>query len=302
MKQLVAIVTVALLAACGGPAPSASVQESLGGAESPSSVSSASPSASPPAMSARPPDSAFEPGWHGRVVADAVRFRAGPGTGAPGVEIPVADAPAQPVFLGTETPNQQVYVLDGPEETDGMSWYLVAPTDGDHFVWPQITGWMAAGDGTDTWLVEEEAPCPTGEPELADITYAAASWAVRLGCFGDRELTLQGWFPSVPAEMAPVGCTLEPRFLLCSPEGIMPVERDFFDPANVDRIDFALDPAAGLSMPEGDQWIALTGRFNHPAAAECAIDVEAPVPPAYDLNVLMCRTEFVAHKVAVLGP
>lgn len=292
-----------VLAACGSQSPPPSLGSATGSAAasfSPLASGSASPaqSASPAGHDGMPATS----GWHGRVLADEVRLRTAPGLAADGVVVYVPDAPPYPVLVGKTTRNQQVYVLDGPVEADGLSWYLVAPTDGDHFVAPQFSGWMAAGDGVDAWLVEDELPCPGGDVELADITYTAASWAVRIDCFAGRRLTLRGWFPSLPADwMSPEGCGLEPVFLRCGPGAIMPVEMDLLDPRNVNRLDFALDPASGLSMPGGDQWIMLTGRFDHPAAAACTLEVESPIKDAYDLNVLSCRLIFVADEVVTLG-
>ena len=240
-------------------------------------------------------------GWHGRVVADAVRLREAPGLAAPGVVVPVPDAPPYPVLVGTSTPTQHVYVLDGPVEADGVSWYLVAPSDGDHFVAPQFTGWMAAGDEVDAWLVEDAVPCPGGDVELADLTLTAVNWAVRIDCYAGRRLTLQGWFPSLPAQISPEGCGLEPVWLRCGFGALMPVEMDIFDPGNANRVDFAIDPASGLSMPAGDQWIMVTGSFDHPAAEACTFEVDSPIKTAYDLNVLSCRLIFVADRVVTLG-
>ncbi len=239
----------------------------------------------------------------GRVTADAVKLRTGPGLDAPQVLEHVADGSPVPVFVGRTNGREQVYVIDGPRQADGLDWYQVGVmnTGQERSVGPLYVGWAASGDGTDPWLVPEDLCPPAGPVELADMTYARwdSTWAIHLGCFRDQVLTLRGWFPILPPGSGfeipydvDGSCFAEPAFLQCGPynKDIRTSEMGFFDERNTDRLNFTVDPATGLELPERGQWIEITGSFDHPASQQCGPEAG---------GILHCRAVFVATAVSV---
>jgi hypothetical protein len=232
------------------------------------------------------------------VVADTLKVRVAPGLNADRTLIGVADAPPMEATIGTTTGWDDVFILDGPASADGYTWFLVG-TD-DAAFGPDIVGWVAAGDASDAWLVPTER-CPDPPLELADLMYSAATWAVKLGCAGGQELTLQGWYPELPADVETSGpCTDEPAWLVCGygHHDIRTTEQPFYSGTeSANRLIFKVDPTSGLVMPERGQWIEVTGRFDHPAAASCAGGQGGGTegPP------LWCRLEFVVEEARALG-
>jgi hypothetical protein len=237
-----------------------------------------------------------------RVTVDALNVRTGTGLDAPQLVLPQVDAPPVDAVVGLTSGREHVFLIEGPIQADGFAWYQVGVmnTQYEQATGPLFVGWVASGDGTDPWLVPED-PCPTGPVELADLTYAGleTTWAIYVGCFGDRVLTLRGWFPLLPPDFQmpydPDGSCFagEPAFLLCGPYNwdIRTSEMSFYDPRNTDRLDFTVDPAAGVVLPERGQWIEITGAFDHPAAQHCG-------PEA--IGILNCRAVFVASAVRAL--
>lgn len=238
----------------------------------------------------------------GRVTVDELRLRMGPGLDAPPVLEHLADAPfPNEVLVGLNSRREHVYLVDGPRQADGLAWYQVGVmnTEYEQAAGPLFVGWMASGDGTDQWLVPEDL-CPAPGPVvLADLTYAQldSAWAIHLGCFRDQVLTLRGWFPILPAEFeipydTDGSCFAEPAFLQCGPwnKDIRTIEMSFFETGNRERLNFTVDPAAGVELPPRGQWIEITGAFDHPAAQECGSDAG---------GILVCRAVFVATDVSV---
>lgn len=297
------LVVAALVVACAPP-------ETGGGSRSPEP--SPSPSTIPESPSTPPSAAAGRPcsgdelrvDCFARATADVLKLRTGPSIDAPQVVEHLADAPApSEVLIGRTNGREQVYIADGPVEADGFTWYQVGVMNTEHeqSVGPLFVGWVASGDGTDAWLVPED-PCPAPGPvELADLTYAALEtpWAIHIGCFGDRVLTLRGWFPILPPEFeipydVDGSCEAgEPAFLLCADfnKDIRTAEVGFYDPRNTERLNFSVDPASGAELPQRGQWIQITGAFDHPAAQQCGPDAGA---------ILVCRGVFVATDVRVV--
>jgi hypothetical protein len=303
------VVVAALVAACATP-------EANGDSGSP--VSEPSPSASvaepSPSASANVPESPSATAAAGRcsgnvllvdcfarVTVDALNVRTGPGLDAPQRLLGQADGPPIAAVIGRASGRVHVYLVEGPAQADGLAWYQVGAmnTENDQSSAPLFVGWVASGEGTDLWLVPED-PCPSAEPvELADLTYARldTAWAIHLGCFSDQVLTLRGWFPVLPPEFeipydTDGSCFAEPAFLLCSPynKDIRTSEMTFFDPRSRERLNFTVDPAAGVRLPARGQWIEITGAFDHPASQQCGPDAG---------GILVCRTVFVATEVSV---
>lgn len=297
------VVVVALAAACvqsesGSPmAESPSASELSPGAESiPESPSATS---SPTAESCA--GNALVVDCFARITADVLKLRTGPGLDAPQVREGVADGSPIEVFVGRTNGREQVYIADGPVQADGLAWYQVGVMNTEHeqSSGPLYGGWVASGDETDPWLVPEDLCPPAGPVELADLTYAQidSTWAIHLGCFRDQVLTLRGWFPVLPPEFeipydTDGSCFAEPAFLMCGPynKDIRTIEMTFYDPRNTERLNFTVDPAAGVELPPRGQWITITGAFNHPAAQECGADA---------VGTLECRAVFVATDISV---
>lgn len=125
LRLLVAATTAAVLGSCGGAV--VDTQESRSATASASAFASAA--AGGPGVSPEPAGLVI--GTEVRVIADEVRLRASAGTDGTITGSLVRDATAR--------------VTDGPIEADGYTWYEVDGPDG--------LGWLAAGDGTDPWIV-----------------------------------------------------------------------------------------------------------------------------------------------------
>jgi hypothetical protein len=65
----------------------------------------------------------------------------------------------------------------------------------------------------------------------------------------------------------------------------------FSDPRNRERLNFTVDPASDLELPERGQWIEIIGSFDHLAAQECGPDAASN---------LSCRAVFVATEIRSL--
>ncbi|MGH2483625.1 MAG: hypothetical protein ACRDE9_04115 [Candidatus Limnocylindria bacterium] len=221
----------------------------------------------------------------------------------------VADGPPYPAAVGHATPWEDVYVLDGPVEADGFKWYLMG-TDrssdsrvGD--MYPAVFGWIAAGETSDPWLLPVSR-CPAPPFELTDVTYLASTWGTRLGCFGGP-LTLRGWFSELPADVETSGdCAREPAWLICGYGyyELSPTETAYYGGSGAHRLEFKVDPALGLEMPERGQWIEIVGQFDYPAAQMCADDDVGStlhIPAQSRARGLACRLEFVVVSARALG-
>jgi hypothetical protein len=275
------------------PVPSASANLSVNPSASPSS--SAMPSSTAPPS----PTGGGElvvPSFVS-VTAERLQVRQEPGlTGEPLMDhMSCIDNPdpncARPVLIGTESGLVDLYLLDGPVEADGYVWYLASTDE------PGVLGWVASGDENDAWLVAAPRSCPSQPLELADVIIPAISRVELLHCFGRQRLTFRGWFPDLGSGFeipydTDGSCFAEPAFLMCGPwnKDIRPIEMSFFDPRNTQRLNFTVDPAAGIELPERMQWIEITGAFDHPASQQCG-----PEPG----GILNCRVVFVATEISV---
>lgn len=237
-----------------------------------------------------------------RVTADSVRVRTEAGLDAPQLVLPPEpDGLPVEARVGLTRGYEHVFIVDGPVQADGLAWYQVAVmnTEFEQSVAPLFVGWVASGDGTDAWLVPED-PCPPAEPvELADLTYGQfdSGWAIYIGCFRDQVFTLRGWFPLLHPDFESQydvdgSCFAEPAFLVCGPSNkdIRVIEMAYADPRNTERLNFTVEPGAGVELPARGQWIEITGAFDHPASQECGPDAG---------GILVCRAVFVAAEVSV---
>jgi len=179
--------------------------------------------------------------------------------------------------LGTERGFRWVYLIEGPVVADSYEWYLAATemdTAERASTFPDAIGWVAAGDMDDRWLVPDPRPCPSQPIELADVTNLALTKLEMLHCLAGQQLTLRGWYtPITPGEEDPAtsleDCRDRSPWLLCRSiyDILRPIEAPWV--GNADYLDFVIDPASGVVMPERGQWITVTGSFDRPESDSC---------------------------------
>jgi hypothetical protein len=186
-----------------------------------------------------------------------------------------------------------VYIIDGPVRADGYDWLLVAELG----VWtePTVQGWVApASREGEPWVLPAEPACPT---EVSVDVLADVPPPLRLYCFGDQEVVLEGALgfcghgdPVItePEWLANQACIFDalgrPMNSLEWPGLLVHVPPDSDVPSWV-----------GTPMP-----LRIPGRFDHPAAQTCRFvdgaeltmpDLESAL--AGPLLRFQCRTGFV---------
>jgi hypothetical protein len=215
--------------------------------------------------------------------------------------------------IGILTLGTIAYVLAGPTEMDGLPWYRITgmglpyasgcPTTPPEapIVCPAFHGWVAgANEAGDPWIGPAVLDtCP--DPDLAAISQTGYTW--RLFCWADEPITIEAWWPEIPDDAGLGGvCPESDRpsgFLYCQNvnyNGLAASPDEGF----VHRLKVSIDPTSGLVMPDRGQWIRVTGRFDHPAAAACADLAHAEWQDSYGA-VFMCRIEFVPTSIEPLG-
>lgn len=288
MRLRITTVLAFSLAGCVSPVPSAaptpfaSPGASVGPSAPPASAEP-SPSKTPAASAETPSRVTLHVGDFVRVVVSELNVRVKPSTSAPRVNEPRGLPPLQ-FGPGTDDGVDDLFILDGPVRADGYQWWLVFATE---YYWterngkvvtrplpfPQNSGWVAAGNSKQDWLVPIDDPCPGGQVDIAQLTTRVASWAVRLGCFPGQTLTLRAWFDN--ADVLPA---------------VFPERRSWESARNWDRLDFRTYPES-LELPAPEQWVELVGQFDHPSSQSCAA-----------AELLNCRTMFTITAIRGLGP
>lgn len=229
-----------------------------------------------------------------RTVVDRLRLREDPGLAG--------------ASLGTLAEGEVGLVLAGPESADGYDWYLlsalglpqasgcITPIDTDPLTCPVWVGWTAAqGLDGEPWLVPGTIDCPSWpSPVLTeDFLFGVPRYGY-LACFGDEVRSVVGFYPEIPpdaglggacafetGDLGWIGCNLGYEHIVVDEAGL------FLGPGLV----LSIDPASGVQMPARGQWIEVTGRYDHPAAAGCTW---GEIPEA---SVLECRAQFVVESV-----
>jgi hypothetical protein len=141
---LAAVLALAL-SACSAPSPSPATAPPTGDPSDAAPGSGAPASAPGASHTAEPadPGDALAAGTEVLVIADEIRLRAEPGT--------------ESELLGTVGWGTAATVRSGPVDRDAFAWYEIE-TDGQ-------TGWAAAGDDEDPWIVPV-GPAPGAEAVL----------------------------------------------------------------------------------------------------------------------------------------
>jgi hypothetical protein len=191
-----------------------------------------------------------------------------------------------------------VFVVDGPVEASGYTWYEVAPI-GDPDVTVELPfGWVAAADKDGTpWLAKATPACP------ARPTTVKALWTLDsvlgLACFGETPITIRARLAQPEATCGiDIGWSIEPDWLgsTCPQPRVLVESTTEVGLSIYSTIDPALDTSAFEPGVDPEDWVAvrLTGRFDHPAATTChGVSSSAPVPYGKDQIVLGCRATFV---------
>jgi hypothetical protein len=209
--------------------------------------------------------------------------------------------------LGSVAVGQQAFVIGGPREADGYSWYRLSglgvpqnsgctgeePTD--PFGCPIWMGWAAAADLDGTaWLAPSRIDCPTS-PLGPDDFDTDITRIRQLACHGNTPLTVQGYWPippngsdgicPVPDDLQWIGCNEDLTHLTASE-----------DAGFLEGPIFMLVAPPDVTMPEPGQWLEVTGHYDDPIAEECLWGDD---PGA---SILNCRTQFVVDTARPVAP
>jgi hypothetical protein len=208
-------------------------------------------------------------------------------------------------------------VIEGPVEADGYRWHrlsasglppssgCITPLPTDPLTCPIWYGWAAAGapsDGTE-WFEPIEVDCP--DPAEDPTAFLQLPRRVPLGCYGSSPISFTAWYPAPPeggGQAEPCGADPAIAWLYCVEAAGADVWTSPDEAQAFHRLHF--DPASGVVLPAADQWLRVTGAFDHPDAPLCAeAEAAAGDDPDPDLAVLECRVRFVVHGVAATsGP
>ena len=189
-------------------------------------------------------------------------------------------------------PRDAIVELPGPpfqRSVDGIDWRSIRYASGPGGT--SQSGWAAARDGEDAFLVSEPIDCPTERPD-AETLVAMSDWA-HVTCFGALELVVEG---SVITGFGGTTVGVYRPGWLASPfafSGAIQAKGLPFFYILRDRP--ATDPVEG-------QMLRIAGHYDDPAAATCAIAYgEPPVPEPESLAVAYCRGKFVATAIEQIG-
>jgi hypothetical protein len=296
---LLAAVAVALLAMIlmgGALAPSAGVDASStpsahetvsSGGPTPEPSSSVMPTATPE------PPAPLQPDTVAYVTVNDLILRDAPSSGG--------------MSLGHLLQGGGVFVLEGPEQTDGFGWYQVAIVDDWRFTPSSCSdgcadaqiGWVAGiSDRQEAWLAPSDLECPA-DPKREAV--AALDPIVRLACYSGQSLTLKGVVKS-PCCRYVGALTYTPRWIA------WPTNRTYLETF---ALALRFDPRDGLAVPERGDVIRVTGHFDDPAAENCTITIDESAlandpsltvdPQLLAYAPLACRQQFVVDSIKVLG-
>ena len=308
---LATILAVVLLTRDGGGTASGSATPTPSASAGTSASATASVASSPGASAATPAPSsgvaALAPDTIVTTVVDALSVRSTPGLDGERIGS---------LELGVAS-----FVVDGPTDADGFSWYLVSglglppntgcsgPPETDPYNCPIWFGWVAAGEAGEPWLADrppEECPQPPHTAESIGIGHTSIE---RLGCLGPEPITFRGWWPEIPddAELggACAGADQPSGWLLCQQINYNVILADEAQDFSGPGVRISIDPASDAAMPERGTWVEVRAHLDHPAAQGCdeAAHAAGETDRADALIVLECRAELVLDSAqAVDGP
>jgi hypothetical protein len=212
------------------------------------------------------------------------------------------------------------FVVAGPVSADGYGWFelsalgippqsgcAVPPPDALDEC-PNWFGWVAGrGPDGEMWLEPASLDCAPSPMNMSDLISpnrheAPGGNVTRLACYGDRPITVRGWWPELQDGLGGA-CAAEvfaSAWLYCENTN----HNEVWEESRIAGLHVFINPASGVSMPARGQWVEIVGHFDDAAAegcAEAAEEFERDANP--DEVVLRCRARLVADSVkAVDGP
>lgn len=307
MTRVRMLATAALLVTVWGcaapsPAPSSPPAPTPAAPSGASAPPSADPSNPAPSVPASPiPSPSEEPSPTApqlpqdsvaQVVTNDLRVRSKPEVSDSSVKLePLLDAP------------RLVFVMDGPVEASGYTWYEVAPI-GDAGTTVELPiGWVAAADKDGTpWIQRVTPDCPARPTSVKALT--GVDPVLALACFGESPITVAARLAQPEATCGvDIGWTIDPDWLgsTCPQPKFLVESTTEVGLSIYSIIDPSLDVSRWKPGVDPEDWIAvrITGRFDHPAASTCrGVSNGEPVPYSPDRVVLTCRATFVITKIA----
>lgn len=306
------LLTAFLMIGCASPAasapPLAASPSSSGGESLPPATGEASASitgSASPSATVSSDVSLLEVDALATVRVDSLNLRAEPAVGAR--------------RLGTLSSGELAYVVAGPTEADGYTWYELAsvrPRSRDCA--PSVAcsswfGWAAAlTPQGDRWIEPHEIDCPTA---LNTGAYLSLRPAERLACAGEDDWTIAAYLAPRAAGRgcSPIVWVSVPGWLHgCNLLFPQPEVNEFDEDS---RLNVSVTPdlkvcarptnaACPFEALKGS-WIQMTAHLDDPAARTCHMELssdfnEAPYPaPDPDLVVFACRERLVVTEVRV---
>jgi hypothetical protein len=212
--------------------------------------------------------------------------------------------------LGHLTAGTRVFVVQGPNQADGIGWYQIAQECRPHSSLCIARegvgriGWAAGSSSSgDQWLAPAPIQCPA-KPDL-DALLAVDRLEV-LACYGNQELRVQGviWRPCCGY----VGAVLYEPSWLSWPGGppVLTPGGELTSRGIVLRI----KPPDDLDYVRYADIVRVTGHFDDSAAQTCTIKLDetfvddptlAVDPKDVAYAPMGCRMEFVVDTIKVLG-
>lgn len=303
-----AVLTAVLLARDDDGGTASSPEGSLAASPMPSSSITSPPSTSPSPTSEAAPPAPLQIAADMIVITtvDGLAVRPAPGTASE--------------RLGRLTSGTPGFVVSGPVDADGFTWYLVSalglppnsgcvpPIETDPYNCPFWFGWVAAAsEAGEPWLEPGVIDCPP-QPFTAEQLILARTDVQRLACQGGVPFTFRAWWPEILDEGLGGACGAqnEPSgWLLCQGINYNQVTIDETEGFGGVGARISIDPASGLSMPARGTWVELRVHLDDPAAQGCdeAAAASGDSERAPEQYVLECRGQMVLEAVqAVDGP
>lgn len=192
-------------------------------------------------------------------------------------------------------PGDRLLIVDGPRRVGGVSWYRVEEALNSY---DGLPGWMPSTFQGHPAVAPVAPRCPAAAVDVT--TLVGLHPAERLGCFGDRPITLD---PVIladdPHQTSPA--TGSPAWLADSAVVAM---YGVSGPQGVDSpLLVRADPNSIATLPI-DTWLEVTGHFDDPASTDCLRSwTEAngagkfPVEQTPAEQVATCREQFVITAV-----
>ncbi|HET7473396.1 MAG TPA: hypothetical protein VFJ71_09745 [Candidatus Limnocylindrales bacterium] len=272
------------------PQPSTPVTSTPPSADpSPSGPSAPDPSVAPTPAPSRAPRLTIDS--IAKVVTNDLRIRSKPEVSDASKKLePLLDAPAL------------VYVVKGPVEASGYTWYEIAPIGNAEVTVELPFGWVAVADKDGTpWVAPASPSCPAKPTSIDDLVVLDRLLA--LACFGDEPIRINARLAQPEATCGvDIGWDVEPSWLggTCPQPAFLVESTDSMGLSLNSVIDPDLDVRGFTPGVEEPEWLRvhLTGRFDHPDAKTChGVGTGQPVPYPRDQIVVSCRATFVITKI-----